>query len=408
MIFLFFKNLFTDLYRQPLRTILTLSGVIWGTFAIVLLLAFGDSVSRRSIKNIHGMGQGIVLLWPGTTTMEYKGFTRGKDILVTPEDVLVIPEKVPGIRYICPEMRATKRIRYQREEYNNTLRGVNPGFQHMRNTIPLKGRFIDDLDIECRRRVCFLGKTLAQNLFKEEEAVGKQVFIEGIPFVVIGVMIEKIQSSNYSGQRDEHCIFIPFTTYMGLYGDKYISNIVYQPWNVDDAPEVTRRLRHYLGNNLGFSPQDNDALFIWDFTEMEKQINIFFLAFRIFLGMIGAFTLLVGGVGVASIMLVVVEERTREIGIKLAVGAKRRQILLQFFSESMVIISMGGVIGFALAALLVRLLPVQAIEDFVGVPQINHVVGMATILVLLVIGGISGLVPARKAASTDPIEALRH
>ena len=397
-----------DLYRQPLRTVLTLSGVVWGTFAIVLLLAFGAGVSKQGMKSMHGMGEGIVLVWPGTTTMAYKGFTKGKRVRVTAEEVLRVKEKVRDIGRISPEFRRNLRIRYKKQEFNNTARGINVEFQYMRSIIAQKGRFINILDIQKKRRVCFLGNTLAQYLFHNDEPVGSQVFVEGVPFTVVGVMKRKIQTSNYSGQHDEHCMFIPYTTYSSLYGQKYVSNIIIQPRAAEMSGSVITGVRRYLGEKLGFSPQDKDALFIWDFTDAEKSLNMFFLAFNIFLAIIGSFTLLVGGVGVASIMLVVVEERTREIGIKLAVGAKRKQILRQFFSEALTIISVGGIIGFAFAALVLQLIPVEMIRDYVGNPRINVTVGIATILILLVIGTISGLMPARKAASTDPIEALKH
>lgn len=395
-----------DLYRQPLRTFLTLSGVVWGTFAIVILLAFGDGVSKSGKKSMHGMGEGIVIAWPGITTVSYKGIAKGKAIRLTADDALLLKQKVPGILRVSPEYLWSRRIRYNKEEYNNTIRGVNVEYQHMRNTIPRKGRFIDELDVRNRRRVCFLGNTIADNLFRDEDPIEKKVYVEGIPFLVVGVMVRKIQSSNYSGQRDEHCLFIPYTTFSALYGQKYVGNVIIQPFPGQSVP-VIANIRDFLGNKIGFSPKDTDALFIWDFTELEKSLDIFFLAFNIFLGMIGSFTLMVGGVGVASIMLVVVEERIREIGVKLAVGAKRKQILRQFFSEALMIILIGGLIGFAFAALVIGLIPVEKIEDYVGHPQINIMVGIVTILILLAVGAIAGLMPARKAASTNPIEALR-
>ncbi|MCP5103732.1 MAG: ABC transporter permease [bacterium] len=406
MIFLFFKNLFMDLYRQPLRTFLTLSGVVWGTFAIVLLLAFGDGVAKQGRKNMHGMGSGIVLAFPGVTTISHKGMIKGKQVRLTAEEVLRLKRKVRRIRRVSPEFRMDRRVRYGKEEYNNTVRGVNVEYRHMRNTIADKGRFLNEIDIKNKRRVCFIGDTIAGNLFRKEEPVGKKVFVEGVPFVVVGVMKKKIQTSNYTGQQDEHCLFIPYTTYSTLYGAKYVETVIIQP-EPGQSEAVITEMRQYFSSRLGFSPDDKDAVFIWNFTELEKSLDIFFLAFTIFLGMIGSFTLLVGAVGVASIMLVVVEERVKEIGVKLAVGAKRKQILRQFFSEALVIILLGGIVGFGLSALLLKVVPVQMIEDYVGHPQINTAVGIVTILVLLVVGSVAGLMPARKAASTNPIEALR-
>ncbi len=405
--FTFLGNLAKDLMRRPLRTVLTISGVVWGTFSVVLLLAFGDGVAKNNQKTFRGLGQGMVICFPGRTTMPYKGFTKGRPVRVTPEEVLQISKRIPGIKYACPEFIRRMRIRYKKSELRNAIRGVNPEFEIVRNTIPAKGRFINIKDVESKRRVCLLGDTVATDLFGKEEPVGKQISVEGVPFLVVGVMIEKEQDSTYSGGRDKYGVFIPYTTFMSLYGSKYVSNFIVQPHDPMQSVYYTKRVREFLGNRIGFDPADKDAMFVWDFAEFERQFGGFFTAFNIFLGMIGSFTLLVGGVGVASIMLVVVEERIKEIGVKLAIGAKRRRILSEFFIESLVIILFGGAVGFAMAAGLIAVIPVDQIKDFVGIPKIDPSIGIITISILLVIGAISGIMPARRAASTDPVEALR-
>jgi putative ABC transport system permease protein len=410
MIGIFFRNLFRDLVRQPLRTVLTLSGVVWGTFSVVLLIAFGDSVSKAQIKRFHGMGQGIVLAFPSRTTVAWQGFIKGKAVRVTPEMVESIAEKVPGIELISPEFVGSRLISYGRKEYRNTVRGINPAFELMRNTIAEKGRFIDSEDMASRKRVCFIGDVLATDLFGTEEPVGKAIFIDSVPFTVVGVMRQKTQNSNYNGQRDERCAFIPWTTFSTLYGYKYISNFIFRPLDLSRSKAVTEDVKKHLSKLLGFSPADPDAISIWDTMEFEKQFTTFFLAFTVFLGIIGSFTLLVGGVGVASIMRVVVDERTREIGVKLAVGARRRTILWQFFSESLMIMLLGGLVGFGLSAgalQAAKAFPAGQFTDFVGVPVLNPIVIISTVLILLVIGVVAGMIPARTAASTDPIEALR-
>lgn len=410
MIAIFFRNLFRDLSQQPLRTILTLSGVVWGTFSVILLIAFGDSVSRAQFKRFHGMGQGIVLAFPARTTLSWKGFQKGKPVRVTPEMVEALARKVPGISLISPEFVQSRRIRYERNEFLNTVRGINPDFERMRNTIPLHGRFINPEDIAKRKRVCFVGNVLAKDLFQDQNAIGKTIFFEGVPFTVVGVMKKKSQNSNYNGQRDERCAFIPWTTFTALYGTKYVSNFIYRPLDLNANEDLTQRIKNHLSKLIGFSPKDPDAIFIWDTVEFEKSFTTFFLAFTIFLGVIGSFTLLVGGVGVASIMMIVVEERKREIGIKMAVGARRRTILIQFFSESITIMLMGGFIGFGLSALVIKAVQGMKQSDFaifVGVPTLSPVVTISTILIILTIGTISGLIPARNAASTNPIKALR-
>jgi putative ABC transport system permease protein len=405
--YIFFKNFFRDLRRQPLRTILTLSGVIWGTFSIVLLLAFGKGLGGNNMKAMHGMGQGIIIIWPSRTTIPFRGFNKGRQVRVTPDDIQLLARNVKGIHMISPEFRQNMYVRYKKEEYNNTIRGVNSTFEWTRNTIPARGRFINDIDLAKKRRVCFLGNTLAEALFHDKDPLGKEIFIKGSPFMVVGVMIEKIQTSNYSGQRDQYCVFIPHTTYTAVFGEKYVNNIIIQPVDPARSEIMIREIRNYLGNLLGFAPEDQDAIFIWDFTDFEQSMSMFNVALDFFLGMIGLFTLLVGGVGVASIMMVVVEERTREIGIKLAVGAKRRKILFQFFMEALSIIFMGGLIGFSLALLVLKAIPIRLIEESVGIPEIDPFVGIFTVLALLLIGTISGIMPARRAASTNPIVALK-
>jgi putative ABC transport system permease protein len=182
---------------------------------------------------------------------------------------------------------------------------------------------------------------------------------------------------------------------------------IVRPEQPEKSKLFEKSLRAYLGPRLGFSQTDKDALSIWDFGDFERMFLIFFTAFTVFLGVIGSFTLLVGGIGVASIMMVVVEERTREIGVKLAVGAKRRTILRQFFSESLFIVLLGGAIGLLLASGLLKILPAELLEAYVGIPKLNPLVGLVTVTILLIIGTLSGLAPARRAASTDPIVALR-
>ena len=176
----------------------------------------------------------------------------------------------------------------------NTVRGVNPSFERMRNTIPAKGRFIDPLDMTERRRVCFIGNVLATDLFAEEDPLGKRVLIEGVPFTVVGVMVKKEQNSNYNGQRDENCAFIPWTTYTALYGDKFVSNIIYRPLDLGRSAEVTQGIKDHLSKLIGFDPKDPDAIGVWDTLEFEKTFTTFFLAFNIFMAVIGSFTLLVG------------------------------------------------------------------------------------------------------------------
>ena len=186
------------------------------------------------------MGQGIVLMFPSRTTLPWQGFLKGKPVRVTPEMVEAIPDKVPGIEVISPEFVGSRLISYGRKEFRNTVRGVNPGFERMRNTIAETGRFINPEDMAGRKRVCMIGDVLAQDLFGRQDVVGETIFIDKVPFTVVGVMRKKLQNSNYNGQRDERCAFIPWTTFAALYGDKYVSNFIFRPLDLGRTKAVTR------------------------------------------------------------------------------------------------------------------------------------------------------------------------
>ena len=219
----------------------------------------------------------------------------------------------------------------------------SPIFAVMRNIIPAAGgRYINDVDVDRRRRVVFLGDKLKKDLFGDEEAVGKTVMIDNTPFLVIGVMQEKAQDSSYSG-RDKDKAFVPESTYRGLFTERYVDNFIFQAKDAAMVPEVTRKVYEVLGRRHKFDPTDKEAIGMWDTTEGEKFFRVFFGVFRAFLAIIGSFTLIVGGIGVSNIMYVVVEERTREIGVKLAVGAKPRFILGQFLVETLTLTAVGGV-----------------------------------------------------------------
>jgi putative ABC transport system permease protein len=277
----------------------------------------------------------------------------------------------------------------------------------MRNIIAeAGGRFINDRDVAERRRVAVLGDELAQLLFGRDVPVGQQVFLGDTPFTIVGVMRPKLQNSSYQ-QRDKDRIFIPATTHHALFGDRFLNNIVYRA----KAPEITKRAegRVYetMARKYKFDPQDKDALGFWDTSEWETRFGKMFVAFNIFFAIVGSFTLLVGGIGVANIMYIVVRERTREIGIRRAVGASRADILRQFFAEALLIVLMGAALGLLLSLGLVAALGGLPIKEFVGVPTISPTVLAATLALLAVVAFAAGLMPARRAAALDPVEALR-
>jgi putative ABC transport system permease protein len=281
-----------------------------------------------------------------------------------------------------------------------------PIFAVMRNIIPAAGgRYLNDVDVDRRRRVIFLGDKLKQDLFHDEDAVGKTVMIDNTPFLVIGVMQEKSQDSSYSG-RDKDKAFLPDSTYKGLFTERYVDNFIFQAKDASKVPDVTRQVYEVLGRRLKFDPKDKEAIGMWDTTEGEKFFRVFFGVFRAFLAIIGSFTLIVGGIGVSNIMYVVVEERTREIGVKLAVGAKPRFILTQFLIETMTLTAVGGFLGFLITIAVIAVFPSQ-LDEYIGTPEASAVVILTTAALLGVIGLAAGYFPARRASLLDPVVALK-
>jgi putative ABC transport system permease protein len=397
-----------DLKAQKLRTFLTVFGIVWGTVAVVVLLAFGTGFKTQTGVNMHGMGERIVILFPGSTTKPWEGFGTGRPISLIEDDVRLIATQVPGIRLISPEYGwGEHQFRVGENIINSSAAGVIPEYAEMRNIIPEPGgRFIDVEDLRDRKRVALIGDEVKRQLFGEGVAVGRTMFVDNIPFLVVGVMQKKTQNSSYN-RRDQDRVFIPASTSAAVFGQIHLSNIIYTPRDPTRAKEVDEEVRAVLAKKYRFDPGDVDAVWIWNTAQLDTFIFYFFLAFNIFMGLIGSFTLAVGGIGVANIMFIVVQERLKEIGIRRAVGATRRHIMVQFFSETMFIIIIGSVIGFLLAVGITQALQFLPIKEFVGTPELSPAVAVATCGILALVGLAAGLLPARRAAKANVVDCLR-
>jgi putative ABC transport system permease protein len=402
----FLRQILQDVRHQRLRTLLTLLGITWGTVSVSLLVSFGEALQKRIVKNQRGLGENIVIAWPSRTSLPYEGLGKGRRIRLTEEDVELLRREIPEATFSGEYEKEKNAFRRERVRISPQISANSPIFAAMRNIIPAAGgRYVNDLDVNRRRRVVFLGDKLKTDLFGEDDAVGKTVMIDSVPFLVIGVMEKKAQDSSYSG-RDQDKAFIPDTTYKGLYSERYVSDLIFQASQASMVPDVTRRVYEVLGRKHQFDPKDKEAIGMWDTTEQEKFFKVFFGVFRAFLAIIGSFTLLVGGIGVSNIMYVVVEERTREIGVKLAVGAKPRFIQTQFLVETLTLTAVGGALGFLITLGVMAVFP-ASLDEYVGTPEASPVTIVTTTLLLGIVGLVAGYFPARKASLLDPVVALK-
>ena len=401
-----------DVAHQTKRIALTVLAISWGTLSIVLLLSFGEGMKRSFHKGSRGMGEGIGVVWPGATTRAFMGLPSGRPINFTDEDVDLIRVRVPEIEAVSTEYSRRIGLTAGTTTVNARVRGVDPEFGALRNLIPQPGgRFLDEPDLREKRRVAFLGEELARDLFGREDVVGKTVQINQATFVVVGVMQTKIMMGMYSGP-DKNQATIPATTFKSMFSDAKLNNFIYKPVSLELGDQAKAEIYRVLSRKYHFDPEDTRSLGIWDTRENQRITGNIALGIQMFLGIIGVLTLLVGGMGVANIMYAVVKERTREIGVKMALGAKVRQVMAPFVIEALLMTVIGGILGTVVSLgliFLVAALPLkgEALE-FLGKPTFSPAIAAATAIVLGTIGTAAGYFPARRAASIHPAVSLRY
>ncbi|MBW2577069.1 MAG: ABC transporter permease [Deltaproteobacteria bacterium] len=401
------RQLIRDLRSQRLRTFLTTFGIVWGTIAVSLLLAFGEGLHHQMIKNAAGLGNGLVIAWPSSTSIPFEGMGRGREVHLDESDMLLLKQRSREIDALSSEYREWLILQQGSKRLSVDVSGVHPSYGEMRNVIPRAGgRFINPIDQRLKRRVAFLGNELAETLFGASDPVGQIIRIHASPFTIIGVMQPKIQQSSYSG-RDKEKVIIPATTMQMLAGQKYLENFIFTARDIGRTQQASDEVLTILAEKHRFDSQDEEALMLWDTSEQAQFLNTFMFAFRLFVGIVGILTLVVGGIGVSNIMNVVVEERTREIGIKMALGAKPGSVLRQFMLETLVITGVGGLLGLGIAFGICSAVPALGFTDVIGVPTVSSVVAGTTALLLGLIGLVAGFFPARSAAAMDPVVAMK-
>src|SRR3954469_21297101 len=406
----------TALQRSRVRSVLTMLGIVWGIVAFTLLIPYGTGFRGVLVHAFDAFGKSAVVCWPGQTSEQPGGQRAGKVVRFEQEDLELVRSNATLVKHACLETVRFKPIVYADRMVSTAIRGVCPEYGEIRNEVPSDGRWINAVDFTDRRRVAFLGQWVADKLFAGRPAVGEQVQIDGVRFTVIGLMAKKMQMSNYF-PSDDRSVFIPYTSAGDLWNTRYASVLVFSPVAPQFEKKAEAQVLATVAERQRFSPTDKKAIQMFGREEFRPVIDGITIGLQVLLVFIGGLTLGIGGVGVMNIMLVSVDERIREIGIRRALGAKRRHIQIQFLSEAMVLAIAGGVIGIGISYLIavcVGTIPLLGglYEDTSGKADIHLAISGQTVLlstmILMLVGTLSAWVPARRASKLDPVEALRY
>ena len=411
---------FTDLLRDTLatlwahkrRTLLTMFGIAWGIISITLMVAAGEGLGRGIQKQQENFGKDVIIVFSGRTSMQAGGTRAGRDLRWMEDDYIQVAKDAPACKYVMPELGNNVKVHSAFNSGDIDTVGSLPPFSIIRSVDVAQGRFYNAEDNEQGRRVAFLGSDTKKQLFADREAIGQTIQMNGVPYTVIGVMLTKDQNSSYDGV-DIRKIFIPFNSMRRDFPNKppavqhTVDRLLIAPWSLQTHPDCVHQLRRSLARIHNFDPRDEVAASLWDTVKNAQANRMIFVGMEVFMGAVGIATIFLGGLGVMNVMLVSVRERTREIGVRKALGATRESILHQFFLETVILVGISGGSGLLISYTicgLFNLLPKMPFFDGL-VPSWQ--LGALTLSLLAIIAVLSALYPANQAASIDPIEALR-
>lgn len=406
-------DVFRTLWAHKLRTFLTMFGIAWGIVSIVLMVGAGEGLRVGQAKVAATLGKDVMIVFHGRTSLQAGGARAGRVVHWEDPDVPAVQASSPDCEYMIPELEQEDVQIHS--NYNNAaflVTGSWPEFSEIRSLSVGQGRFYDWEDQRQARRVAFLGSDASKQLFPGRNPVGENVYLNSFPYVVIGVMEKKKQDSSYDGW-DVNKIFIPFAAMRRDFPDKppgtptTFDQLLVTPKSVGQHEACKHEVRAALGSMHRFDPNDKEACPIWDTVQEAQAFETMTNGMKYFLGAVGIVTLLLGGLGVMNVMMVAVRERTREIGVRKALGAPANTILRQFFIEALLIALLSGGVGLGAAYGMCALVNLLPMPDFFAGLLPTWTCGLLATGLLGTIAVLSALYPARKAASIDPIEALR-
>jgi putative ABC transport system permease protein len=410
------RQTFATFRAHKMRIFLTMFGIVWGIASVIILVGLGKGFSVDQKEHMKTLGKDLVIVWGGRTSSQVGGLAAGREITLTVEDARLIRDECYFVKNVSPELRRTIP---EVSQFNSASRGVVgmwPAYQEFRSLLLSEGRLVTAEDERDGRRVIVLGYAARRQLYPGQPAVGATLSVKGVPYTVIGVLKEKKQNSNYSGP-DNDFLFAPYSSISRDFPpptDKpgiikgFLDNIVFEVADPEVHEEAVAQVRRSLGRAHHFEAKDKDALFIWDTMDGAKQLKKIFDVVTLFFGCVAVVTLCLGGIGVMNIMLVSVTERTREIGVRKAIGATRADILRQFFAESALLTVVSGALGLTFGAGICLALKAVPLPDFVPHPIVSPISIAASVFTLSLITLTAGMYPAQRAAEMTPVDSLRY
>ncbi|CAN5142596.1 ABC transporter permease [soil metagenome] len=414
-------EILSTMARNPLRTFLTSMGVFWGICMLVLMVGGGNGLQNGLHAMFQGFDMNCVFVWPQKSTMPYKGFRPGQMFNFKNGDIAALKEQVPELKYVCARGQLggygeENSVGRNKKMGNYTVTGDYPDYIHIQKLLITEGRFINDFDITQRRKVCIIGQTLAEELYEPGEVVmGSYIKVQGIYFQVVGVF--NTQRQGQDAIQERRSVFVPFSTFQRVFnwGEKlgYFALSVREGFN---PQEVEMKVKKILLARHNINPNDLRAIGSFNAASESAKFSNLFLGINFVIMVLGTGTLIAGGIGVMNIMLISVAERTKEIGIRKAMGATPGNIIGMIVSESILLTLLSGMIGLSIGVIIISLtdyyigVPTQGADGEPSLfrrPEIESGTAIFSVIVLVIIGTLAGWYPARRAARVDPITALR-